>query len=216
MWNVLKKHLHNLEVHTVQNPSSALVPPSQLGDLYDDASTIRQKVESLDGPVVVVAHSYGGAPTTQALAGLEDKVKRIVYLNAFMPDLGESLLKVIEGPDWFFGQDHVDEGYFEILHAKRVFYSDFEPMAAEMAAADLSPHSVKSMDQEITKAAWHTIPSSYVIGEHDAALPKEGREFMSTRAKDVYRLPGGHSPFIKQPDRVARIIHEEVAKSMQS
>ncbi|MEU5565441.1 alpha/beta hydrolase [Micromonospora musae] len=216
MYNVLKKYLHGIEVHTVQNPSSAPVPPAQLGGLYDDARNIRQKVESLDGPVVVVAHSYGGAPTTEGLVGLEDKVKRILYLNAFVPDLGASLLGVLGGPDWFYGLDHVDEGYFEMLHAERVFYNDFDPLAAEMAAADLGPQSVKSYDEKITQVAWHTIPSSYVIGEQDAAVPREASEFMASRTKKTYRLPGGHSPFLKQPDRVAMIIHEELKLAMDS
>ncbi|NMO53395.1 alpha/beta hydrolase [Actinoplanes sp. TBRC 11911] len=212
MWNLLKTYLHNYDVHTLQNPSSAVVPPSELGDLYADARTIRQKVESIDGPVVVVAHSYGGAPTTEGLAGMEDKVKRILYLNAFMPDVGESLVKANAGLDWWWGTDIIDQGAYEMLHAERIFYSDFDPMAAEMAAADLSPHSVKSFEQEITQAAWHTIPSSYVIGEQDHAVPKEAREFMATRAEHVYRVDSGHSPFISQPDRVARFIHEEYLK----
>ncbi|NMO53398.1 alpha/beta hydrolase [Actinoplanes sp. TBRC 11911] len=209
MWNVLRNHLHNYDVHTLQNPSSANVPPSQLGDLYDDARAMREKVLSIDGPVVVVAHSYGGAPATEGLAGLGDKVKRILYLHAFMPDVGESLVTANRGLDWWWGTNIVDQGAYEMLHAERIFYSDFEPMAAEMAAADLTPHSVKSFEQPITKAAWREIPSSYVIGEQDHAVPKEAREFMATRAQHIYRVDSGHSSFISQPDRIARFIHEE-------
>src|ERR1700754_4376257 len=214
MYNVLRKYLHGIEVHTLQNPSSAPVPPSQLGGLYDDARNIRQKVESLDGPVMVVAHSYGGAPPTERLAGLEDKVKRILYLNAFVPDVGDSLLGVLGGPDWFYGLDHVDDGYFDMLHAEQVFYNDFDPMDAQMAAADLGSQSIKSYDEKITQAAWHTIHSSYVIGEQDAAVPKEAREFMAGHTKRIWRLQGGHSPFLRQPDRIAMIIHEELKSAM--
>jgi pimeloyl-ACP methyl ester carboxylesterase len=216
MWNLLIRHLPNVEIRTVQNPSSAPVPPAQLGDMYDDARAIRETVESVGGPVVVVAHSYGGAPTTQALVGLESVVKRIVYLNAFMPDVGESVVGVLGGPDWFWGLEHVADGYYDMLFAEEVFYSDFEPLAAAMAAADLGPHSVKALEQPVTQAAWHTIPSSYVIGEKDNAIAKEGREFMATRAQRVYRLESSHSPFISQAAQVAALLHQELAEAAKS
>ncbi|MBV2355386.1 alpha/beta hydrolase [Streptomyces sp. J2-1] len=210
MWHLLREELSDLDVRTVQNPSSAPVAPSRLGDMYADAAAIRAAVESVGGPVVAVAHSYGGVPLTQALAGVS-AVKRLVYLNAFMLDVGESVLKVVGGtPPPFWGMDHVGEGYYEMLNAEHHFYNDLTPEAARAAAGALGPHSVASMEQPVTRAAWHAIPSTYVIGVNDAAVPAEAGEFLSGRAERVVRMDTGHSPFLVRPAETAALLREEL------
>ncbi|MCI2423613.1 alpha/beta hydrolase [Saccharopolyspora sp. K220] len=210
MWKKLRDELSDLDVRTVQNPSSAHVRPAELGDLYDDANAIRAAVESVGGPVVVAAHSYGGAPTTQALAGL-NAVKRLVYLNAFMLDIGESILGVVGGtPPDFWGTEHLADGYYDVLRAEYHFYNDLDPRAASEAAAALGPHSVASMNQSLTQAAWHAIPSTYVIGEKDAAIPGEAGAFLSQRAQRVVRMDTGHSPFLVRPAETAALLRAEL------
>jgi pimeloyl-ACP methyl ester carboxylesterase len=209
-WHLLRDELSDLDVRTVQNPSSAPVPPADLGDLYDDANAIRGAVENVGGPVVVVAHSYGGAPTSQALAGAS-AVRRLVYLNAFMLDVGESVLGAAGGtPPDFWGTEHLADGYYDMLRAEYHFYNDLEPKAASEAAAALGPHSVASMSQPLTQAAWHTIPSTYVIGENDAAVPSEAGTFLSQRAQRVVRMDTGHSPFLVRPAETAALLREEL------
>jgi pimeloyl-ACP methyl ester carboxylesterase len=88
-WRQLIDQLPDIDVHTVALPTSG-DDPAMLGDLYDDAAVVSAAVAAVSGPVVVVAHSYGGAPVTQALADA-DNVRRIVYLAAFQPDVGDSL-----------------------------------------------------------------------------------------------------------------------------
>ncbi|NMO50133.1 alpha/beta hydrolase [Actinoplanes sp. TBRC 11911] len=211
MWDQLMTEMPDEKIRRIQNPSSAPVPANQLGDMYADARRIRDAALSIDGPVVAVAHSYGGAPTTEALAGLEDKVRRIVYLNAFMLDEGESLLGLVGGtPPPFWGTDHVGEGYYEMLDAENVFYADLEPAAQKAAADALHAHSVAAMNQPITKAAWKTIPSSYVIGELDNAVPKQAREFLAKRAQHTHRLQTGHSPFLVKPKELAELLRAEL------
>jgi pimeloyl-ACP methyl ester carboxylesterase len=210
MWNLLRDELSDLDVRTVQNTSSAPVPPAELGDLHDDANAIRAAVESVGGPVMVVAHSYGGAPASQALAGVS-AVKRLVYLNAFMLDVGESVLGAVGGtPPDFWGTEHLAEGYYDMLRAEYHFYNDLEPRAASEAAEALGPHSVASMNQPLTQAAWHTIPSTYVIGEKDAAVPVEAGEFLSQRAQRVVRMDTGHSPFLVRPAETAALLRAEL------
>src|ERR1700754_2927913 len=87
MWRKLIEQLpDDLDVRILQSPSSAPVPPSELGDLYDDAHAIRAAADAIAGPVVVVAHSYGAAPANQGLAGSEN-VARIVSLAGFQLDV---------------------------------------------------------------------------------------------------------------------------------
>jgi pimeloyl-ACP methyl ester carboxylesterase len=169
-WRLLINELPDIDVRTVQLPSSAPVPIAQLGDMYDDARTIRAAVKAVHGPVVVCAHSYGGVPTSQAVADLV-QVQRLVYLNAFMLDVGVSMLANSGGnypPHWAV---HEADGYIEMRNAEQLLYNDLTPQDARAAAAALGPHSLASTTQPLTQAAWHTIPSIYVIGEQDAGMP---------------------------------------------
>jgi pimeloyl-ACP methyl ester carboxylesterase len=76
MWDLLIRELSDVDIRTVQLPSSAQVPVSQLGDLYDGARTVRGAVLGVGGPVVVCAHSYGGVPTTEGVAGVNAVTRR--------------------------------------------------------------------------------------------------------------------------------------------
>ena len=80
---------------TVELPSKG----PERGDLYADAATVREAIDAIDGPVVVVAHSYAGAVVTEGAVGVE----HIVYVTAFMLGVGESLLGTVGGvaPDWW-------------------------------------------------------------------------------------------------------------------
>lgn len=83
----------------LQLPSTVKRMPLKPASMLDDADVIARAVEGVLGQgkeVVVVCHSYGGTPTTQALVGLN--VKRVVYLTAIVPKLGESNVEAIGGP----------------------------------------------------------------------------------------------------------------------
>lgn len=88
--------VHTIDLPTVHAPNKAEL------DLADDARAVRAAVDAIAGPVVVVAHSYGGVPTTQGLAGASN-VAHIVYIAAFALDAGESLLGAVGGvpPTWW-------------------------------------------------------------------------------------------------------------------
>ena len=91
-------------------PSSCRARGAQRGDLYDDAAAVREAIDAIDGPVTVVAHSYGGIVATEGAAGVE----HIVYVAAFMLDVGESLYAAVGGqaPDWW---ELSDDG--SLMHA---------------------------------------------------------------------------------------------------
>ena len=84
----LVDELPDVDVHTVTLTSSG-DDPATLRDMYADAEVIAQAAAAIDGPVVVLAHSYGGVPTTQGLSEAR-KFRRIVYLAAFQLRAGES------------------------------------------------------------------------------------------------------------------------------
>ncbi|MEU7798092.1 alpha/beta hydrolase [Micromonospora arborensis] len=209
---LLNDELRDVDVHTVTLASSG-DEPAKLGDMHQDASLIRTAVAAADGPVVVVAHSYGGIPTSQALAGA-DNVRRIVYLAAFQIEIGESLLSSAGGsppPWWKIHQDAGTGEYVEALNPAEVFYGDVDTEIARQAVTRLGYQSYRSKTQEQTQAAWHTIPSTYVICEADNALPPFAQEHFANRAGRVARMATSHSPFLSQPTALARLIRDELA-----
>lgn len=210
MWDLTVRRLPDIDVRTVQLPSSAPVPVSRLGDLYDDARAVREAALAVDGPVVVCAHSYGAVPVTQGLAGV-DTVKRLVYLHAFLLDVGESMLGNRGGtypPHWIVDEER---GCVEIRNPRRVFYSDLAPEAAQEAVAALGPQSLAAPTQPLTQAPWHTIPSTYVAGDGDnAAVPAAMREKFSARASRVRRMRTAHSPFLSHADETAAMLRAEL------
>ncbi|GII34114.1 alpha/beta hydrolase [Planotetraspora mira] len=215
VWDRVIEQLHDVDVHTVACPSSGS-DLGALGTLQDDADTVAAAVAAIDGPVVVVAHSYAGSVVTEALAGA-DNVKRIVYLAAAMVDEGESLLGSAGGvpPSWWLiSKDEGPEGGVIRVaedEAKDVFYGDVDSELAAEAIEKLVPASYSSQTGPVSGAAWHTIPSTYIICTADNAIPPFAQEAMAERAKRVYRLDSSHSPFLSMPSELAALLRGELA-----
>ncbi|MGH3857734.1 MAG: alpha/beta hydrolase [Pseudonocardiaceae bacterium] len=205
--SVIDEFPRELDIRTVALPSSG-TRPEVLGDMYSDADAVRSTVEGIGGPVVVCAHSYGGIPVTEALAGV-DNVRRLVYLCAFQLDVGESLLSATGGtpPDWW--QMHESDGYIDALRPEEIFYTDLDPSTAREASTQLSHQSLRSMTQALTRAAWHNIPSTYIVCERDAAIPVAAQLSMAHRAQRVRRMDTAHSPLLSRPAELAALLLAE-------
>jgi pimeloyl-ACP methyl ester carboxylesterase len=210
-WRRLVDELPDLDVRTVALPSVGL-DPIGLGDLRADAATVRHTVEAVDGPVLVCAHSYGGAPAGEGLAGLRNVIG-IVYLCAFQLDIGESLLGSVGGapPNWW--DVHEEAGYVDPLRPAEVFYDDVHADIARGAVARLRHQSLAALGQPLVRAAWRTIPSTYIVCERDAAIPVWVQEAMAERAGRVLRMPTSHSPFLSRPAQLAGVLRAELAAS---
>jgi pimeloyl-ACP methyl ester carboxylesterase len=195
-----------LNVHTIKLPSSG-PEPSKLADLYGDAAFVRAKLDEIDDDVVVVAHSYGGIPTTEGAAGAAN-VARIVYLTAFMLDEGESLFAAVGAvePDWWIK----DEQELSLVPGRpeELFYNDCSPEDTADAVRRLEPQSLPAMRQPLRSVAWRDVPSTYVICDQDNAIPVVAQEYMAKRAGDVRRMDASHSPFLSRPDEVVALITE--------
>jgi pimeloyl-ACP methyl ester carboxylesterase len=189
--------------HTVELPSVAAKGQPRYG-MHDDAAAVRRRLAAIDGPVVVVAHSYGGVVATQAAAGLAN-VTHIIYLAAFQLDIGDSLLGLVDEPPpwWIVDGDTLTAGQpFE------TFYADVPPDDATRAIDRLQPSSYSMVTERLTAAAWRNTPSTYVICDEDQALPPAAQEQMAKRATNIRRLPSSHSPMLSRPAEVAQIIAE--------
>lgn len=205
VWSRVIDKLSNDEVYieTVELPSCG--DPGDLGDLRDDVEAVRSAIDAIDGPVVLVGHSYGGMAMTEAAAGA-DNVAHLVYVCAFMLDEGDSLLGAVGGtpPGWW--RYSPDESYISVDTPMAVFYNDCATEVAQGAIAHLKQFSARAPEQTLDAAAWHEVGSTYVICTKDKAIPPEAQEAMSGRAGTVETLDASHSPFLSRPGELAEIL----------
>ncbi|WP_437724926.1 alpha/beta hydrolase [Sorangium sp. So ce861] len=200
-----------LDVRAPALPSSG-ADAARLGGLAADAEAVRAALAEVPGKAVVVAHSYGGLPVTE-VAARTGKVAHIVYLCAFQLGPGESLLSAIGGkePPWWITS--ADGRTLRPADARNILYNDCADEVAAAAEAALLPHAKASFAQPLSAAAWHELPSTYVICERDNAIPVFAQEAMSQRARQVRRLDAGHSPFLSRPDDLVALVRDIVASS---
>lgn len=200
--------------HTVDLPSG-LTPgspaPTPVPGLYDDAAAIAGKLAEIAEPAVVVAHSYGGAPVTEACAQV-DNVAHLIYLAAFQLDVGESV-RTSMGADPTHPTP--DAGYSPPMHAEDL-YSDVPHDIADRATRRLRLQSDPSRAQPVRTAGWRTIGSSYVVCDDDKAIPPPRQLRFAARADATHHLPTGHSPFYSAPVELADLLGLIVSNSTGS
>ena len=203
-WDELRPALQaqGWPTQVVALPSSATIDPEATGaGVEEDAAVVRAALQDIDGPVVVLAHSYGGIPVSQAIADAPNVV-HVVYLAAYQLDVGESMFSIHDVPP-----PASAAGLMPITgepHA--MFYADVPTDLADQAIARLTSQSLRSCMEPLTAAGWHHVPSTYVICENDGALPVDLQERLALRSRDVRRLPSGHSPFLSMPNALAQML----------
>jgi pimeloyl-ACP methyl ester carboxylesterase len=202
-WSELERRLEAPTV-AVDLPSAA-GHAAVLGDLEADTAEVRRAVDAVDGPVVLVAHSYGGLPVTAAAVGAPN-VAHIAYVTAFLLEEGDTLLGLFGGnePDWFIPGDEGATVFPD--RPQEVFYNDLPPDVAAAATGRLVPHARSVFTDALHGTAWRDVPTTYVVCEQDNAIPAFAQEAMAARAGTVHRLDSGHSPFLSRPDEIAELL----------
>ena len=207
IYKILKKDGYTVAVS--QHPTISLA---------DDATVVKRVIANLNGPVILVGHSYGGAVITEA--GNDPKVVGLVYVTAFAPDKGESvtdLLKTI--PAGTPGPPLVPQDGFLFLDKAKfpaAFAADVKPdLAAFMADSQMGWGS-QAAEGKISEAAWRTKPTWYLVATEDKAIPPDLQRTMSKRANaTVTEEKGSHAIYVSQPKIVADFI-EKAAKGVQA
>jgi len=196
-------------VRTVDLPSVAAIGGPRFG-LHDDAHAVRQAIKEIDGSVVVVAHSYGGAVATEGAADLHN-VRHVFYIAGFQLDIGESVIGSTgnQNPDWW----NVDGDTMLPDQPQEIFFNDLPRDQADRAAVMLKPFSMTGVTETLSAAVWHNVPSTYLLCERDHAIPLAAQEMMATRATNIRRLPSGHSPFLSMPTELTHLIVEAATEA---
>jgi pimeloyl-ACP methyl ester carboxylesterase len=198
---------------------SAVAPPNPLRSLAGDAAALSAAVSAIDGPVLLVGHSYGGAVITQASAEL-DNVTALVYLAAFGLDEGESCASVQQPftPPLLASTSHstgydapgAPQGpdlYITKELFRETFCADVPVDVADVMFATQRPLSVAALTENATAAGWKAKPSWYLVSEHDNAIAPDAERFMAERMGATTRsIAGSHTAFIAQPVTVAGFI----------
>jgi pimeloyl-ACP methyl ester carboxylesterase len=195
-----------LDVRVVQHATKSLA---------DDAATTRDVLDSVEGPVVLVGHSYGGAVITEA--GNHEKVAALVYITAFAPDQGESVNTLLGS----FPQDGPQppilppvNGYLFLDRAKfhDSFAADVSEEEAAFQADSQVPWGLDALGETVTEAAWRSKPSWYLRVSDDRMIPPVVQRSMSARiGATVVETSGSHAVFVGQPKVVADIIRDAAA-----
>ena len=201
VYKILKKDGYTVAV--TQHPTISLA---------DDAAVVKRAVANLNGPVILVGHSYGGAVITEA--GNDPKVVGLVYIAAFAPDKGESVSDLIKNPAPGAPVPPIlppQDGFLSLDKAKfpAAFAADVKPDLAAFTADSQLPWGAQAADGKISEAAWKTKPSWYLVATQDKMIPPDAQRTMSKRAgATVAEAKGSHSVYVSHPQDVAAIIEK--------
>jgi pimeloyl-ACP methyl ester carboxylesterase len=169
--------------------------------LADDAREVIE-VAKLDGPVVLVGHSYGGAVVVEA-ADQVPNLERIVYVAALVPALGQSPSEAKAEVDIMTRLDDAIErdGEFLVLNpvlAHAALYQNCKEKVAAWAVSQLTPQTVASFRSPRSSFEVDA-PSRYILCTDDNAIDPTLQKVMSERCTEVVTLESDHSPFLSRP-----------------
>jgi pimeloyl-ACP methyl ester carboxylesterase len=200
-----------------------IAPANPLRGVTTDSAYLANVLHEIDGPVVAVGHSYGGAVISNAAAQAPNVVG-LVFVAAFSPDEGETLGEVTgTSKDAILGPALVQHDYnggveFSIDPAKfhEAFSADLPAGQAAVMAATQRPIGAAGFSDPSAAAAWKKLPSWAVVGTADKAAGTDVTRSMAERAgAKITEVDASHVVMVSQPQAVADVILEAVAATGQ-
>ena len=199
-------------------------PANPLRGISADVAYIRSVIAQIEGPVVAVGHSYGGAVITNAATDAENVVG-LVYVAAFVPDEGEtlgaaaarskdSILSSAQVPRRYPTADGGSATEFSIDPAKArdVFAGDLSDERAALIAATQRPVAEFAFSEPNGPPAWKRLPSWAVVATADRAAGTDIVRSMAERAgAALTEVDGSHVIMVSRPEAVTKVILEAVA-----
>ena len=201
------------------------VPPNPLRGLAGDAAYLTAYLQTIVGPIVLVGHSYGGAVITNAASG-NTNVKALVYINAFIPDQGETVVQLasaqpgsalaVADPTTVFRlvpYPGSTPGDFDAYIVPDVFVdafaNDLPRHTAAVLAATQRPVTLSALATPSGPPAWRGIRTWALVGTRDRVLPAAEQTAMAERARaHTIRVSASHLSMISRPNEVSDLIRD--------
>jgi len=211
--------IRELEARGVQ----VRAPANPLRSLAFDADAVARYASAIEGPVILVGHSYGGAVISQAAPAVAGAAA-LVFLAAFALDEGESCLSVQEPfPPSLLAANNVPTPYdapgapggpdlfIKIADFHETFCADLPAEVAAAMAVSQRPLSAAAFTEKATVAGWKNLPAWFLVSEQDNAIPPDCERFMAKRMNaTVESVQGSHVAFIARPDIAAGVIQRAI------
>ena len=205
---------------------AVIAAANPLRGIESDAEYLRSVLDSIDGPIVVAGHSYGGVVMSHAADGHPD-VTALVYVASFLAEPGETLIELVgkfpgaelgsaaqpvpfPTADGGTGSDlYIDQERFPAL-----FAGDVDPDVARVMAVTQRPLALAAFEAPSTRAAWSSIESWVLMARQDLAVPAELSRWMAERANaHLVEVDASHAVTVSQPGAVTDIILQAAAST---
>ena len=199
---ILRKRGFNVSI--VQPPETSL---------EEDVAATNRVLDGLDGPAVLVGHSYGGMIISEA--GNNPHVESLVYIAALAPDVGESAGQLLSSKP--AATNYIvpsKDGFLTILpaHFQDAFAADLPKAEAKFMAASQVPTSGKALSTAAVSPAWKNKPSFAVVAKNDRSINPDLERSMYTRAHSTTtEIAASHAAYISQPEAVSKVIEQAAA-----
>jgi len=188
-------------VIAVQNP---------LTSLADDVAATKRAIAAMDGPVLLVGHSYGGMVISEA--GKDPKVAGLLYVAALVPEEGQNVNDVnaampptAVGPEFRLSP----EGFLSLSEKgiNEFFAQDVSPEERKVIYATQVTWAASATREKVNGPAWTTKPSWYIVAAKDGMINPDLERFKARLIKaTTIELTSSHVPMISQPGKVAAFI----------
>ncbi len=183
-----------------------------LTTFQEDVAATKRAIAAQDGPVTLVGHSYGGVIITEA--GNDPKVSALVYVAAFAPDAGQSIVEISKpfppppGPQTAIP---IGDGFI-LLSAEGIetdFAQDLSKEEKALLVAGQTQTSGSIFGAQPSQAAWHSKPSWYIVASNDRMIAPEHEASMAKQMKaTTTTLPSSHVVMLSYPNEVAKVIED--------
>jgi pimeloyl-ACP methyl ester carboxylesterase len=179
-----------------------------LNTTAEDVAVTKEAIGRVNGPVLLVGHSYGGTVITGA--GTDDRVAGLVYICALAPDVDESSQsQLAKYPTTdVFSQVEVADGRIWLRHGGLQFFcGDLSEQEQKLVWATQGVPKPDLFGVNPGGTAWKSKPSWYIVGKKDHTVPPAlERDAAKRMNATTYELDSSHVPMLSQPDKVLEVI----------
>ncbi|MEU6401962.1 alpha/beta hydrolase [Streptomyces sp. NPDC046985] len=213
-----------------RNGYKVIAAANPLRGIPQDSTYLASLLKSVKGPVILAGHSYGGEVISQAAVG-NAQVKALVYINALMPDVGESfttltakfppaeLTKALKKVPFRNGDGTSGtDVYVRADKVHRAFAQDLPVQKTDVLAASQRPLALNAFTDKLTKVAWHDKPVYALVSRQDRSIDPGLERFEAKRAhaRKTVEIDSSHVAPVSHPQEVEDLIVQAAKDSMQS